>query len=72
MTLAISITALFLALIALAAALGQFVLTARVQLAADKIIDAWDDKTAKVDLNAQVQAAEAELVEQHWYRKDLN
>lgn len=74
MTLTISITALFVALIALAVSFGQFVLTARVQMAADKIIDAWDDKTQKVDLSVQVDQAEteAETVEQHWYRKDLN
>lgn len=68
MTIAISITALLFSLTSLASAVGQLILTARVNLAAQAIIDAWDDKT-EVDLQVKVQSAE---VERHWYRKDLN
>lgn len=62
MILAISITALLFSLTALAAAVGQLILTARVQRAADTIIHAWDEKT-EVDLQVKT-------TEQHWYQKE--
>lgn len=60
MITAISITALLFSLLALACAAGQLVLTAKVQLAADKIPDNWEDKTAKAE------------TPRHWYNRDLN
>ncbi len=72
--IALSVAAFLFSIIALAAAFGQFVLTARVQMAANKIVEAWDDKTEEIDLDGQVDQAEteAQVVEQHWYKKDLN
>jgi hypothetical protein len=64
-TTCIAVAALLFALIALACAAGQFVLTAKVQIAADKIIDNWEDKAAKVE------TAKADTP-RHWYNRDLN
>lgn len=73
-TTCIAVAALLFALIALACAAGQFVLTAKVQAAADKIIGNWEDRTAKVDLSHHVEESELEAAEteRHWYRKNLN
>lgn len=64
-TTCIAVAGLLFSLLALACAAGQFVLTAKVQLAADKILDNWEDKTDKVE------TAKAETP-RHWYNRDLN